>query len=85
MLDLTLKQIENASFVLYDKNPVIRSSFPDVVIADPSVLTPEFTPDGKWRLFAHSLKGVYMFASDDGVRFSSGKKNSFPRHAPLRL
>ena len=74
MLDLTLKQIENANFVLYDKNPVIRSSFPDVVIADPSVLTPEFTPDGKWRLFAHSLKGVYMYVSDDGVRFSSGKK-----------
>ncbi len=74
MLDLTLKQIENARFELYDGNPVIRSSFPDVVIADPSVLTPDLTPDGRWRLFAHSLKGVYMYSSDDGVRFSAGRK-----------
>lgn len=74
MLDLTLKQIENARFGLYDKNPIVRSRFPDVVIADPSVLTPDLTPDGKWRLFAHSLKGVRMYVSDDGVRFSEGKK-----------
>ena len=49
-------------------NPLIGPIFPDWMIADPSVLTPDQTPDGRWHLFANAiLKGIRHFVSDDGV------------------
>lgn len=73
MLDITFSKLEEARFRLYEKNPVIRSKFYDPVVADPSVLTPDESPDGKWYLFAHSLRGVSVFVSDDGVNFGKGR------------
>jgi hypothetical protein len=37
------------------------------VIADPSFLFPEETPDGLWALFAHSAWGVHRYSSPDGI------------------
>ena len=74
MLDLTFAELENAEFVLYEGNPVIRSRFFDPVIADPSVVTPDESHDGKWHLFAHSLAGVRLYTSDDGIVFDGGKR-----------
>ncbi|MDX9959704.1 MAG: hypothetical protein RBT68_14795 [Spirochaetia bacterium] len=36
------------------------------VVADPSFLFPEETPDGLWNLFAHSAWGVHRYSSSDG-------------------
>ena len=74
MLDITFGELAEARFRLYDGNPVIRSKFYDPVIADPSVITPDESPDGKWYLFAHSLKGISVFVSDDGVVFDKGRR-----------
>lgn len=68
-MDITLSQLNKAKVELYAGNPVIKHFGLSTVAADPSVLTPELTPDGKWRLYAHSLQGVYEFISDDGVEF----------------
>lgn len=68
-MDITLSQLNKAKVELYAGNPVIKHFGLSTVAADPSVLTPELTPDGKWRLYAHSLQGVYEFISDDGVKF----------------
>lgn len=69
MLNLTFEQLVNAQFKLYDGNPVIRCFGASTVVADPSLLTPDLTPDGKWRLYAHTLTGVHAFVSDDGISF----------------
>jgi hypothetical protein len=39
------------------------------IIADPAVLTPADSPDGRWHLFAHSLRGIHHHVSLDGVRW----------------
>jgi hypothetical protein len=39
------------------------------LVADPSFLFPEETPDGAWRLYAHTAFGIHTFASDDGLRW----------------
>ena len=36
------------------------------VIADPTFLFPEETPDSLWQLFAHSAWGIHRFSSADG-------------------
>ncbi len=37
------------------------------VVADPTFLFPEETPDGSWALFAHSAWGIHRYESQDGV------------------
>jgi hypothetical protein len=45
---------------------MIRHSSCSPIIADPAVLAPEHTPDGSWRLFAHSAWGIHQYTSRDG-------------------
>ena len=51
----------------YSGNPLIEPPTSEGIIADPTFLTPETTPDGKWHLFAHSLQGIFHFLSADGL------------------
>lgn len=74
MHDLTFEALYNADFRLYDGNPVLRSSALTRVVADPFVLTPDASPDGRWKLFAHTLTGVFLFDSADGISFGKGRK-----------
>lgn len=48
-------------------NPLIHPVFPMPIIADPTFLSPDKTPDEKWHLFAHSLLGIHHFVSADGI------------------
>lgn len=61
MHDLTFEALYNADFRLYDGNPVLHSSALTRVVADPFVLTPDASPDGRWKLFAHTLTGGLSF------------------------
>ena len=74
MKNLSFNDIVNADFKLYEKNPVLKYSLPSLVVADPSILTPDKTPDKKWHLFAHTFFGVYHYVSDDGISFLRGKR-----------
>lgn len=74
MLNITFEQLNNAQFELYERNPVITHGAGSPIVADPSVLTPDLTPDGKWHIFAHTLFGVYDFLSDDGIDFPVRRK-----------
>lgn len=74
MLNITFEQLNNAQFELYERNPVITHGAGSPIVADPSVLTPDLTPDGKWHLFAHTLFGVHDFLSDDGIDFPVRRK-----------
>lgn len=73
MKSLTLSQIKNASFNVRPE-PVLRPFGGSFVVADPSLLLPDESPDGKWHMFFHTTFGVYEAVSDDGVAFSVGKK-----------
>ena len=48
-------------------NPLIAPRWPDWLIADPTVLLPEETPDGLWHMFANSIPRVHHYTSPDGV------------------
>ena len=74
MKNLTFAEFCNLEFELYKGNPVIKNPFNSFVVADPSVLTPENSHDGKWHLFAHTFYGVYRYDSDDGIDFKKVKR-----------
>lgn len=71
MNQLTFNDINNAEFTLYKDNPVIKNPPSSFVVADPSVLTPEESHNGKWQLFCHTFFGVYRYESSDGISFTS--------------
>lgn len=77
MNSLTVSQLKNADFKLYENNPIIKP-FDSFIVADPSVLTPDKSPDGKWHLFCHTNLGVYHFESGDGIDFKKVRR-LFPR------
>ena len=74
MKNLTFARFCNLEFELYKGNPVIKNPFNSFVVADPSVLTPENSHDGKWHLFAHTFYGVYRYDSDNGIDFKKVKR-----------
>lgn len=69
MINLTFNDINNANFKLYDGNPVIKNPLTSFVVADPSVITPDKSHDGRWHLFCHTFFGVHRYVSDDGISF----------------
>ncbi|MBI2890410.1 MAG: glycosyl hydrolase family 43 [Nitrospirae bacterium] len=48
-------------------NPLIQPPPGEPIVADPTVILPEASPDGHWHLFAHSLLGIRHYVSEDGV------------------
>ena len=74
MMNLTFKDINEAEFRLYENNPIIKNPMPSLVIADPSVLTPEESHNKKWNLFCHTFFGIYHYESDDGISFVKKQK-----------
>ncbi len=74
MINITFDEFCNADFRYCKSNPVLKYKLPSLVVADPSVLTPDKTPDKKWHLFAHTFFGVYHFDSIDGINFSRVQK-----------
>ena len=74
MNNLTFEQLNNAEFTLFKGNPVIKNPLDSFVIADPSILTPDISHDGKWHLFCHTFFGVYRYESEDGISFKNTGK-----------
>lgn len=74
MKNLSFNDILNAEFKLFESNPIIHNPINSFVIADPSVLTPDVSRDGKWHLFCHTFFGVYRYESNDGINFENKGK-----------
>ncbi len=56
-------------------NPLIHPPGREWMIADPTVMPPEKTPDAKWHLFANSLGFIRHYLSGDGIKWEiSGNK-----------
>jgi hypothetical protein len=47
--------------------PLIQPPALSPIIADPSFLFPEETPDSRWELYAHSAWGLHRYRSADGL------------------
>lgn len=73
MQSLSLSQLKSAAFSVRP-DPVLRPFGSSFLVADPSLLLPKESPDGKWRLFFHTMFGVWEAVSDDGVAFTKEKK-----------
>ncbi len=73
MKNLTTEQIINADFKICG-TPILKPFNGSIVVADPSMLTPDNSHDGKWHMFFHTTFGVYHFISDDGVDFKKVSK-----------
>jgi len=54
----------------HPRNPLIEAPPGAGLIADPTVLAPNESPDGRWHLFAHSLVGIHRYVSDDGLEWA---------------
>lgn len=74
MKTLTASQIINADFRISESSPVLRPWGLSLVVADPSVLTPEISHDGKWHMFFHTTFGIYHSVSNDGIAFAKAEK-----------
>ena len=49
------------------EGPLIEPPRFSPIIADPSFLFPEESPEGTWELFAHSAWGIHRYSSPDGL------------------
>lgn len=74
MNNLKINQILNADFRVSKSSPILQPFGGSIVVADPSLLTPEISHDGKWHMFFHTTFGVWHFRSDDGISFEKVKK-----------
>ncbi len=74
MNQLSFNDINTAEFKLYENNPIIKNPLTSFVIADPSVLTPAESHNGKWQLFCHTFFGIYRYESNDGISFEKKEK-----------
>lgn len=74
MEKLTVNQIINADFKVNKSSPVLKPFNGSFVVADPSMLTPDNSHDGKWHMFCHTTFGVHHFISGDGVDFKRVSK-----------
>lgn len=74
MKNLSISQILNAEFKISKNSPIIKPFNGSIVAADPSLLTPDLSPDGKWHIFFHTTFGVFHFAGEDGIKFEKVKK-----------
>lgn len=61
--------IKYNTFVDFSNNPVIKAPFPEWIIGDPTVLTPDESPDQLWHLYANSLIGIRHYISNDGLKW----------------
>lgn len=65
----TRQEFQNIRWQLHHKNPLIQPPLMSTVIADPSFIFPEESPDKRWHLFAHSLHGMEHYISHDGIEW----------------
>lgn len=58
---------------LHEGNPIIDPPYYSPIIADPTVILPEESHDGKWQLYAHSILGIHRYTSKNGLDWERGR------------
>ncbi|MBK9329891.1 MAG: glycosyl hydrolase family 43 [Sphingobacteriales bacterium] len=71
---LKIADFKQLNFKLYSDTPLIYPPRLTPLVADPTVLTPDESPDKRWHLFAHTIYGIFQYECDDGVQWIRHKK-----------
>lgn len=66
---LTQEGVASLLWQEHPQNPLLSPPWCTPLLADPTFLPPEETPDRLFHLFAHSLFGIHHFTSINGVRW----------------
>lgn len=74
MNSLTIDEIKKINFKISDQSPIIKPFNCSYIVADPSLLTPDKAPDGKWHILFHTIFGIYRCESTDGINFNKAEK-----------
>lgn len=61
--------LRSASWQEHPDNPLVEPPRPEWMIADPTVLTPAASPDGRWHMFANSVGFIRHLTSSDGIEW----------------
>lgn len=64
-----MKDLAKARWIDHPDNPLIEPPRTSWMIADPTVLHPGRTPDGKWHMYANSVGFIHHYVSDDGLKW----------------
>lgn len=67
LAELSRREVAALTWSWDARSPLIGPPFPSPVLADPTFLPPDSTPDGRWHLWAHSLLGIHHHTSEDGI------------------
>jgi hypothetical protein len=64
---MKIEDFKNLTFALVKDVPIISPPKFTPLLADPTVLLPNETPDKKWHLFAHTVFGIQHYVSENGI------------------
>ncbi|MCU0823201.1 MAG: family 43 glycosylhydrolase [Leptospira sp.] len=64
---------QNIFWKLYQDDPILKPNFLSPILADPSFLFPEQSPDGLWHLFLHTIYGIKHYTSEDGIDWDKSR------------
>ena len=78
---MKIEDFKNLAFALVKDAPIISPPKFTPLLADPTVLLPNETPDKKWHLFAHTVFGIQHYVSENGIDW---KKNKIVKRAAMR-
>jgi len=70
---MKIEDFKKLTFSLVKTVPIISPPRFTPLLADPTVLLPNQTPDKKWHLFAHSVFGIQHHVSEDGIEWKKIK------------
>ncbi len=74
---MQLPELQNwKNWIDSEENPLIGPEPPEWIIADPTFISPQNSPDKRWHLFAHGiLYGIYHYVSRDGLKWKNTGKH----------
>lgn len=67
----SMNDLARAKWVEDPANPLLEPPGRHWIVGDPSLLTPDRSPDGRWHMFANAVLQVLHFVSDDGIKWES--------------
>jgi hypothetical protein len=66
---MKIVDFKNLNFRFLTEEPIILPPKLTPLVADPTVLLPQDSVDGKWHLWAHTFWGIKQYISDNGLQW----------------